>query len=77
MILSTTLQNFGEILLNIVYSSQVRANRDLSVSESGHPELGRLVFEHRVQPSQDLVAEFIRKAMDHGKLPQADAMVAT
>ncbi|MGW8157937.1 MAG: TetR/AcrR family transcriptional regulator [Desulfoprunum sp.] len=73
----TSLQNFGERLLTILYSPQVRANRHLSISESGHSELGRLVYERRVQRSQDLVADFIRKAMDHGKLRQADAVVAT
>jgi len=75
--IGTSLQNFGEHLLSILYSPQVRANRHLSISESGHSDLGRLVFERRVQRSQDLVANFIRKAMDHGKLRQADAVVAT
>jgi len=40
----TSLQNFGERLLTILYSPQVRANRHLSISESGHSELGRLVL---------------------------------
>jgi AcrR family transcriptional regulator len=75
--IANSLRNFGERLLSILYSPQIRASRHLAISESGQTELGRLVYERGVQRSQNYVADFIRTAMSLGKLRQADPVVAT
>lgn len=72
-----SLHRFGESLLTFLYSPQVQALRHLAISESGRTELGRLVYERGVLRSQNLVAEFLQTAMGHGKLRQADPVVAT
>lgn len=75
--IAESLRNFGERLLTVLYSPEVRANRHLAISESGQTELGRLVYERGVQRSQKVVAEFITAAMEQGKLRRADPVVAT
>lgn len=75
--IADSLRNFGERLLTVLYSPEVRANRHLAISESGQTELGRLMYERGVQRSQKVVADFITAAMSQGKLRQADPVVAT
>lgn len=75
--IAESLRNFGERLLTALYSPEIRASRHLAISESGHTDLGRLVYERGVQRSQTHVADFIRTAMTLGKLRQADPLVAT
>jgi Transcriptional regulator len=75
--IAASLRNFGERLLTVLYSPEVRASRHLAISESGQTELGRLVYERGVLRSQKVVAGFIRAAMSQGKLRQADPVVAT
>ncbi len=75
--MASSLRNFGERLLGILYSPQIRANRHLAIAASGQTELGRLVYERGVQRSQKHVSVFIREAMRLGKLRQADPDVAT
>lgn len=70
------LRHFGQNLLRVLYSPEVRAKRHLAVSESGRTNLGRLVYERGVLPSQKLMAGFLQQAMESGKLRQADPMVA-
>lgn len=71
------LRHFGERLLGVLYSPEVRAKRHLTVSESGRTNLGRLVYERGVLPSQNLMAGFLQQAMERGKLRRADPLVAT
>ncbi|WP_026840558.1 TetR/AcrR family transcriptional regulator [Citrifermentans bremense] len=75
--IASSLRNFGERLLGILYSPRVRANRHLAISASGHTQLGRVVYERGVQRGQKLVSDFLREAMGLGKLRQADPVVAT
>lgn len=75
--IAKSLRNFGESLLAFLYSPQVQAQRRLAISESGRTKLGRLVYERGVLRSQNLVADFLREAMNLGKLQQADPIVAT
>ena len=72
-----TLQRFGERFLKILYSPEMRANRHLSIRESGRTELGRLLYERGVLRGQKSVAEYLQDAMSRGRLRQADPVLAT
>lgn len=71
------LRHFGERFLAFVYSPAIMAYRHLSIAESGRTELGRLLYERGVMPSQQLVTDFLMTAMAQGRLRQADPVVAT
>lgn len=75
--IAESLRRFGETLLRLLYSPAIRAQRHLAVSESGRTDLGRLVYERGVMRSHNLMAEFLLKAMNAGKLRQAEPLVAT
>lgn len=71
------LRHFGERFLSFLYSPTVMAYRHLSIAESGRTELGRLLYERGVMPSQKLVTDFLEAAMSLGRLRQADPVLAT
>lgn len=71
------LRHFGESLLGVLYSPEVRAKRHLAVSESRRTNIGRLVYERGVLASHNLMAGFLQQAMDSAKLRRADPLVAT
>lgn len=75
--IADALRNFGESLLTVLYSPQVRAQRHLAISESGRTNIGTLVYERGVLRSQNLMTEFLQQAMTRGKLRQIDPQVAT
>lgn len=50
--------------------------RWLVVSEAGRSELGRKCFERGPARSMAVVADYLGKAMEQGKIRHADAMVA-
>ncbi len=71
------LRHFGERFLSFLYSPAIMAYRHLSIAESGRTELGRLLYERGVMPSQKLVTDFLAAAMAQGRLRQADPVLAT
>ena len=75
--IAASLRSFGEQHLAFIYSPYIQANRHLAISESGHSELGRLVYERRVLCSQKVASDKLREVMNLGKLRQADPVVAT
>lgn len=75
--IADSLRNFGETLLAVLYSSPVRAQRHLAISESGRTNIGSLVYERGVLRSQNLMTEFLQQAMRLGRLRQAEPLVAT
>jgi AcrR family transcriptional regulator len=75
--IAESLRNFGESLLTFLYSPQIQSQRHLAISGSGRSERSRLVYERGVLRSQNLVAEFLKAAMELGKLKPADPIVAT
>jgi AcrR family transcriptional regulator len=70
------LREFGEKFLSFVYSPEIQANRHMAISQSRRTEIGHLIHERGVLPSQTLIAEFLEDAMKAGKLRRADARVA-
>jgi AcrR family transcriptional regulator len=70
------LLHFGQKLLPALYSPEAIAIRRLSIAESGHSDIGKLVFEGSTLPMEKQVAEFLRRAMKRGSLRSADAKIA-
>jgi AcrR family transcriptional regulator len=67
---------FGQRLLPTLYSSEAIAIRRLAIAESGHSDIGKVVFEGSGLPMEKHVAEFLRKAMKRGALRTADPKIA-
>ena len=74
--LPRALTLFGERLLTLLYSPQVRAVRRLMVSEAGRSALGRQCYELGPVRSQADVADYLQQAMQAGKLRPADPHIA-
>ena len=75
--IAESLRHFGEGLLTFVYSPEVMAIRRLVLTNFGNSELARTCFELGPKRSMNEGSEFLRTAMDKGKLRQCDAGVAT
>jgi hypothetical protein len=74
--LKQELLHFGQKLVPALYSPDAIAIRRLAIAESGHSDIGKLVFEGSALPMEKQVAEFLRRAMKRGRLRSADAKVA-
>ena len=70
------LLHFGQRLLPVLYSPEAIAIRRLAIAESGHSDIGKVVFEGATLPMEKQVAEFLRRAMKRGSLRSADAKIA-
>jgi len=70
------LLHFGQKLLPVLYSPEAIAIRRLAIAESGHSDIGKVVFEGATLPMEKQVAEFLRRAMKRGSLRSADAKIA-
>jgi AcrR family transcriptional regulator len=66
------LPRFGGELLRFLYSPDAIAIRRLAIAESGNSEVRKMPFERYVAPTEEHVAEFIKKAMRRGVLRTAD-----
>ena len=74
--LPLALRNFGERMLNMLYSPSVLAARRLMVAESGRSALGQLCYARGPQQGAARMAEFLQLSMQAGKLRPADALTA-
>lgn len=74
--LGEALRQFGERLLQLIYSPRVQAMLWLIHSEAGREGLGRKSYEMGPLRSQQELAAYLQQAMDLGKLAQADARIA-
>ena len=74
--LKTELLHFGQRLVPALYSPDAIAIRRLAIAESGHSNIGNVVFEGSMVPIEKQVAEFLRKAMKRGALRTADPKTA-
>lgn len=74
--ITQALTLFGQRLLTLLYSPQVRAVRRLMVSEAGRSALGRQCYELGPVRSQADVADYLQRAMQAGKLRPADPRIA-
>jgi AcrR family transcriptional regulator len=70
--IKTELLRFGSEFLRFLYSPDAIAIRRLAIAESGTSEIGKMSFEHYVAPTEEQVAEFMKKAMKRGVLRTAD-----
>jgi AcrR family transcriptional regulator len=70
------LLDFGQKLLPVLYSPEAIAIRRLAIAQSGHSDIGKVVFEGATLPMEKQVAEFLRRAMKRGSLRSADAKIA-
>lgn len=75
--MTKALEKFGRGLLTLLYSPQVQAVRRLVISEAGRSELGRKCYQLGPKRNQAASAAFLQRAMDAGKLRQADARIAS
>ena len=75
--ITCALEHFGQRFLTLLYSEDVLAFRRLLVAEGGRSDLGRKCYELGPGRSEAMVAEFLQRAMDQGKLRQADARLAS
>ena len=74
--ITQALQRFGERLLALLYSPQVRSVRRLLMSEAGRAQLGLKCYKLGPLRSETEVAAFLQQAMDSGQLRQADPRLA-
>ena len=75
--LSEALRDFGVGLLSLLYSPEVIAVRRLLLTNFGNAELGKACFEMGPKRSMDEITDFLRVAMEKGKLCQCDPVVAS
>ena len=66
------LLRFGCEFLRFLYSPDAIAIRRLAIAESGITEVGKMSFERHVAPTEEHVAEFMKRAMRRGVLRTAD-----
>jgi AcrR family transcriptional regulator len=71
------LEQFGQRLLALLYSADVQSVRRLVIAEGGRAGLGEKCYEMAPARSLSMLTEFLQKAMDRGKLRQANARIAS
>ncbi|MGA3702661.1 TetR/AcrR family transcriptional regulator C-terminal domain-containing protein [Ralstonia nicotianae] len=74
--LDKALLRFGERFLAVLYSPDVQAARRLAIAEAGRSEWGQLCYARGPAKGHARVAEFLREAMEAGRLRRADPKVA-
>lgn len=70
------LVQLGCELLRLMYAPEAIAIRRLSITESGHSEIGKMCHERTTVPIEKHVAEFLKRAMKRGDLRTADPKYA-
>lgn len=68
---------FGENFLAYICSSEILTTRRLAIGGDPQMGLGKIVFKNGILKAYTIIAEFLKEAMDQGKLQKADPMVAT
>lgn len=75
--IARALELFGQRLLALLYSADVQSIRRLVVAEGGRADLGRKCYDMAPARSDAMLTEFLQKAMDVGKLREANARIAS
>lgn len=75
--IAEALRNFGNGLLTFIYSPAILALRRQVLTNIGHCELGRTCYELGPKRSMQELSEFLRAAIEKGKLRVCDPVVAT
>lgn len=71
------LEKFGEQFLALIYSPDVMAGRRMILAYVGRSDIGTILYARGRGRVEKTVADFLRSAMDKGKLRPADPVVAT
>jgi AcrR family transcriptional regulator len=71
-----SLIHFGKDLLAFIYSPEILALRRLAIAEATRSDFGQMFYARSRKQGETLVAAFLKRAMDAGRLRQADPLVA-
>ena len=75
--IAEALETFGRNLLTLLYSPDVLAVRRLVTASFGNNALGQTCFELGPKRSMEETSQFLRAAMDKGKLRPCDPAIAS
>ena len=70
------LQNFGEKLLPLIYSPDLLASRRLMIAEATRSDIGRACYDKSRGKGERLIAGFLQRSADAGRLRPLDAAIA-
>lgn len=73
--ISASLYNFGEKFLSFIYSNSLKEIRKLAIIESGKTELGKIAYTKGAKRSYEMIAAFLKEAMQLNKLQMNDPIV--
>lgn len=71
-----SLINFGKDLLAFIYSPEILALRRLAIAEATRSDFGLMFYARSRKQGETVVADFLKRAMDAGRLRQADPSIA-
>lgn len=71
-----SLINFGKDLLAFIYSPEILALRRLAIAVATRSDFGLMFYARSRKQGETVVAAFLKRAMDAGRLRQADPSIA-
>jgi len=71
-----SLIHFGKDLLAFIYSPEILALRRLAIAEATRSDFGLMFYARSRKQGEAVVVDFLKRAMDAGRLRQADPSVA-
>lgn len=74
--ITVALNLLAERALHLMYASEQLSVRRLMLAEAERTGIGKLFFEKKVHPRHLQIAAYLEKAMEAGKLRQADPLLA-
>ncbi|MBS1186863.1 MAG: rutR [Burkholderiaceae bacterium] len=74
--IAVALRRFGAKLLQFICAPEMLEIRRLLIAEAGRSDIGRFYYESGPKRGMERIAEFFRRAMDEGRLREADASIA-
>jgi AcrR family transcriptional regulator len=71
-----SLIHFGKDLLAFIYSPEILALRRLAIAEATRSDFGEMFYARSRKEGETIVVAFLKRAMDAGRLRQADPTIA-
>lgn len=71
-----SLIHFGKDLLTFIYSPEILALRRLAIAEATRSNFGETFYARSRKQGETVVVAFLKRAMDAGRLRQADPSIA-
>lgn len=71
-----SLIHFGKDLLAFIYSPEILALRRLAIAEATRSDFGQMFYARTRKQGESVVTDFLKRAMDTGKLRPADTSIA-